>query len=59
MQQMQEMQQTWARSLDGEDPQEEEMASQSNIHAWEIPWIKGPGGLQSMGSQKNRIQQSD
>ena len=20
--------------------------------AWEIPWTKGPGGLQSMGSQR-------
>ena len=22
--------------------------------AWEIPWTEGPGGLQSMGSQKVR-----
>ena len=25
------------------------MATHSIIRAWRIPWIKGPGGLQSMG----------
>ena len=29
----------------------EEMATHSNILAWEIPWTEEPGGLQSMGSQ--------
>ena len=24
----------------------------SNMLAWEIPWTKEPGGLQSMGSQR-------
>ena len=28
----------------------EEMATQSNILAWEIPWTKDPGRLQSVGS---------
>ena len=28
------------------------MATHSSILAWRIPWIKEPGGLQSMGSQK-------
>ena len=32
-----------------EDPLEKEMATCSNIHAWEIPWTGKPGGLQSMG----------
>ena len=32
-----------------EDPLEEEMATHSNILAWEIPWTEEPGGLQSMG----------
>ena len=41
-----------ARDLGGEDPLEEEMATQSSILAWEIPWREEPGGLQSMGSQK-------
>ena len=31
---------------------EEEMATDSNILAWEIPWTEEPGGLQSMGSQR-------
>ena len=30
------------------------MATHSSILAWEIPWTKGPGGLQSMGSQRVR-----
>ena len=47
---MQEMQ---VRSLGGEDPLEEEMAAHSVSLAWEIPWTEGPGGLQSMGSQKS------
>ena len=28
------------------------MATHSSILAWEIPWTEGPGGLQSMGSQR-------
>ena len=31
---------------------EEEMATHSSILAWRIPWIKEPGGLQSMGLQR-------
>ena len=33
---------------------EKEMATHSNILAWEIPWTEEPGGLQSMGSQRVR-----
>ena len=40
------------RSLDWEDPLEEEMATLSSILAWRIPWAEDPGGLQSMGSQR-------
>ena len=29
------------------------MATHSSILAWEIPWTKEPGGLQSMKSQKD------
>ena len=43
---MQEMQETWARSLGQEDPLEEEVATHSSILAWEIPWTEEPGGLQ-------------
>ena len=41
------------RSLGGEDPLEEEMATHSSILAWRIPWTEEPGGLQSMGLQKS------
>ena len=46
------MQETWVQSLGREDPLEKGMGAYSNILAWEIPWIKGPGGLQSMGSDR-------
>ena len=49
---MQETQEMWVRSLDQEDPLEKEMAPDSSILAWEIPWTEEPGGLQSMGSQR-------
>ena len=53
------MQETWVQSLGWEDPLEEETAIHSSILAWEIPWTEEPGGLQSMGSQKNRTLLSD
>ena len=31
-----------------------EMAMDSSIPAWEIPWTEEPGGLQSIGSQRIR-----
>ena len=37
-----------------EDSLEKEMATHSNILAWEIPWIEEPDGLQSMGWQRFR-----
>ena len=37
-----------------EDAQEREIATYSSILAWEIPWTKNPGGLQSIGSQRVR-----
>ena len=43
------MQETQVQSLGLEDPLEKEMATHSSIHAWKIPWIEEPGGLQSMG----------
>ena len=46
------MQETQVRSLGLEDPLEEEMATHSSILAWEIPWTKEPGGLQSLGLQR-------
>ena len=36
------------------------MAPHSSTLAWNIPWMEGPGGLQSMGSvAKSQIQLSD
>ena len=46
---VQEMQ---VQSLGQEDPLEKEMATQSSILAWEIPWTEEPGGLWSMGLQR-------
>ena len=40
------------RSLDWKVPLEKEMATHTSILAWEIPWTKEPGGLQSMGLQR-------
>ena len=48
------MQETQVPSLGQEKPLEEEIATHSSIHAWEIPWTEEPGGLQSMGSQRSR-----
>ena len=44
------MQETQVQSLGREDPLEKEMATQSSILAWNIPWTEDPGRLQSMGS---------
>ena len=46
------MWETRVQFLGWEDPLEEEMATHSSIIAWRIPWREGPGGLQSMGSQR-------
>ena len=48
------MQETRVQSLGQEDPLEKEMAINSNILAWRIPWTEEHGGLQSMGSQRVR-----
>ena len=46
------MQETWVRSLGGENPLEKEMATHSSILAWKTPWTEESGGLQSLGSQR-------
>ena len=46
---MQEIQETWVRSLGWEDPLEEEMAIYSSILAPEIPWREEPGGYSPWG----------
>ena len=52
---MQETKETWVQSLGWEDPLEEEMATHSSILVWEIPQTEEPGGIQSIGSQKSRM----
>ena len=39
-------------SMAQEAPLEKEMATQSSILAWKIPWTEEPGGLQSMGHKR-------
>ena len=39
-------------SLSQEDPLEKDMAMNSSILAWRIPWTEEPGGLQSIGWQR-------
>ena len=36
-----------------EDPLEQGMAIYCSTLAWRTPWTEGPGGLQSMGSQRD------
>ena len=39
------MQETWVQSLSREDPLEKEMATDSSILAWKIPWMEEPSRL--------------
>ena len=48
------MQETRLQSLGQEGPLEKGLATHSSILAWRIPWTEGPGGLQSVGSQRVR-----
>ena len=40
------------RSLGRKDDLGEEMAAESSIFAWRIPWTEEPDGLQSLGSHR-------
>ena len=46
----QETQEIWVQSLGWDDSLEEEMATHSTI----LAWTEGPGGLQSMETQRVR-----
>ena len=50
---MQETQKMWIRSLGQEYTPGGGNGNHSRILTWKIPWTEEPGGLQSMGSQKN------
>ena len=47
-----ETQEMQVPSLGWEEPLKEEMETPSGILAWEISWTEEPGGLQSIGSQR-------
>ena len=47
------------RSLGWEDPLEEDMATHSSIRAWRSPLTEEPGGLQSMGSQRDTTEATE
>ena len=49
------MQDTRVQSLGREDPREKGRATHSSILAWRIPWTEDPGGLQSVGSQREQL----
>ena len=51
---MQEMQETWVRSLDQEDPLEKGLATYSSILAWKIPRTE-----ESVEVSKSLTQMSD
>ena len=53
------VQETWVQSLGWDDPQENEIATDSSTVAGKIPWTEEAGKLQSMGSQKSQTQLSD
>ena len=46
------MLETRVQPLGLEDPLEKEMATNSSILAWKIPWTEEPCRLQYMGSQR-------
>ena len=48
------IQETWGRSLGGEDTLEKGITTHFSILAWWIPWTEEPSRLQSMGSQRVR-----
>ena len=48
------MQEMWVQFLGQEDPPEKGMVTNSSSLPWDIPWTEEPGGLQSMGSQRDR-----
>ena len=53
------MQEMGVPSLDQKDLLGQDMATHSNILAWEFSWTEEPGGLQSMGLQKSQTRHSN
>ena len=46
------MRETQVQSLGQEVPLEEGMATHFSILSWRIPWTEDPGGVWSLGSQR-------
>ena len=53
------MQETWVRSLDGEEPVEKGMETHSSILAWRIHKDRGAWQTSVHGAAKNQMQLSD
>ena len=53
------VQETPVRFLGWEDPLGKEMATDSSILAWRIPWTEEPGRLHSLRDSKSQTQLSD
>ena len=53
------MQETWVRSLGGEDPLEEGMVTHSSIPAWRIPMDRGAWWVTVHGVAKSQTWPSD
>ena len=53
------MRETWVQSLGWEDLLEKEMATQSSILAWKIPWTEELGQAPVHGVTKSQTQLSD
>ena len=53
------MRETWVQSLGWEGCLEKGMATPSSILAWRIPWTEEPGGLQSVGLQRNIMEDAE
>ena len=51
------MQEIQVQSLGLEDTLEKEMATNSSVLAWRIPWTEEPDGLPSMWSESDTIEQ--
>ena len=50
------MQEIQVQSLGWEDTLEKEMATNSSVLAWRIPWTEEPDGLPSMWSESDTIE---
>ena len=53
------VQETQVPPMGQEDSLEKEMATNSSILAWKIPWMEEPSRLQSMGLQNSQTQLSN